>query len=302
MYKSFALVAMIAAFASRATAFAPVARRGAMGSLRMAATAEAGEAVDAKIATGKVAIVTGSSRGIGRAVALALGQAGCRVVVNYANSAGPAEEVVEAIKAMGGGADAVAVKANCAKEEEIKGLFEACESTWGEGVSCDILVNNAGITRDGLAVRMSEEQFREVIDTNLVGVFLASREAANIMLRKRKGRIVNIASVVGQIGNAGQANYAAAKGGVIAMTMSNAREFAKRGVKVNCVCPGFIKSDMTDELPERFVEEVVGTIPLGRFGEVDEVAGMVKFLATDPAAEYITGHTFNVDGGMAIGA
>ena len=302
-------VAMMLCFALPARAFVSspaslprlAARRG-LNVVRAAATAPAASEADAATTTGKIAIVTGASRGIGKAIALELGKAGCRVVVNYASSAGPAEDVVSEIKAMGGTADAVAVKANCGSEEEIQSLFEACESTWGEGQTCDILVNNAGITKDGLAVRMSEQQFRDVIDVNLVGVFIASREAANIMLRKRAGRIINISSVVGQIGNAGQANYAAAKGGVIAMTLSNAREFAKRGVTVNCVCPGFISSDMTDELSDSIVESVKGTIPLNRFGQPEEVAGMVRFLAVDPAASYCTGGIFQVDGGMAMGA
>eukprot|EP00968_Pinguiococcus_pyrenoidosus_P016717 scaffold1620_cov233-Pinguiococcus_pyrenoidosus.AAC.17 len=281
---------------------APLAATGKAG-LRMAATVDPASAeADSKLATGKVAIVTGSSRGLGKAIALSLAAEGCRVVVNYARSAGPAEEVVNEIKAMGNGADAVAVQADCGKEEEVKKLFAACEETWGEGQSVDILVNNAGITRDGLAIRMSEAQFREVIDVNLVGVFLVAREAANLMLRKRSGRIINVSSVVGQIGNAGQANYASAKAGVIGMTMSMAREFAKRKVLVNAVCPGFIASDMTDEIPEEIRDKVVNDIPLGRFGSPEEVAGMVKFLAVDPAAGYITGHCFNVDGGIAIGA
>lgn len=164
-----------------------------------------------------------------------------------------------------------------------------------------MLVNNAGITRDTLTIRMKPKQWYDVIDTNLNGVFFASQAAGKLMIKKRAGRIINIASVVGKIGNIGQANYAAAKGGVIAMTMTLAREFAGRGVQVNAVAPGFIASDMTAELPEDLVEQVKKTIPAGRFGKPEEVAGLVKYLALDPSAEYITGHCINVDGGIAIG-
>lgn len=268
---------------------------------RQAPTRHAGVSM-ADDQAGKVVIVTGASRGIGKAIALELGQAGCRVVVNYAGSEAAAKEVADTIKGMGNGADAVAIKADCGDEKDIKALFAACEETWGKGETCDVLVNNAGITKDGLVMRMKEKQFRDVIDTNLVGVFLATREAAKIMMKKRSGRIINMASVVGQIGNPGQANYAASKGGVIAMARSNAAEFGARGVTVNTVCPGFIESDMTAELPEAVVEQVMPRIPLLRFGKPEEVAGMVKFLAVEPAAAYITGHCFNVDGGMAMGA
>lgn len=242
----------------------------------------------------KVAVVTGASRGIGKAIALELANAGCNVVVNYAASEGPAQEVVKECEAMG--VKAIAVKADCANADEVDALFKAAVDELG---GCDILINNAGITRDTLVMRMKPEQFQEVINLNLGGVFLCTKAAFKLMAKKRAGRIVNIASVVGQIGNPGQANYAAAKGGVIGMTKSNAKEFSTRSVTVNAVCPGFIESDMTDDLD---LEMIKKWVPLGRLGKPSEVAGLVRFLATDPAADYITGHMFNVDGGIAIGA
>lgn len=248
-------------------------------------------------ATGPVAIVTGGSRGLGKAIALALGGEGCRVVVNYANSAEAAEKVVEEIKALGG--DGVAVQADASTQEGIATLFKATADAFPDPVG--ILVNNAGITRDTLVMRMKPKQWTDVIDTNLNGVFFASQAASKIMLKKRAGRIINIASIVGKIGNIGQANYAAAKGGVIAMTKTMAREFGSRGITVNAVAPGFIESDMTAELPEDIVTNVVKTIPTGKFGKPEDVAGLVKYLALDPSANYITGHCINIDGGLAIG-
>eukprot|EP00322_Chrysochromulina_rotalis_P003076 CAMPEP_0115865800 /NCGR_PEP_ID=MMETSP0287-20121206/19910_1 /TAXON_ID=412157 /ORGANISM="Chrysochromulina rotalis, Strain UIO044" /LENGTH=287 /DNA_ID=CAMNT_0003320327 /DNA_START=39 /DNA_END=902 /DNA_ORIENTATION=- len=248
-------------------------------------------------ATGPVCIVTGGSRGLGKAIALKLGEEKCKVVVNYASSAAAAEAVVEEIKAMGG--DGIAVQADMGTSAGVKELFKATAAAFDEPVG--VLVNNAGITRDTLVLRMKESQWNDVIDTNLNGVFYASQAATKIMMKARKGRIINIASVVGRFGNIGQANYAAAKGGVIAMTMSMARELGSRGVTVNAVAPGFIESDMTAELPSEIVDGVMGNIPLGRFGQPEEVAGLVKYLALDPSALYITGHTINVDGGIAIG-
>jgi 3-oxoacyl-[acyl-carrier protein] reductase len=248
-------------------------------------------------ATGPVCIVTGGSRGLGRSIALALGAEGCRVVVNYANSAAAAEKVCEEVKAVGG--DAVAVQADMSTVEGIQGLFKATAEAYSDPVG--VLVNNAGITRDTLVMRMKENQWRDVIETNLNGVFFSSQAASKVMLKKKAGRIINIASVVGKIGNVGQANYAAAKGGVIAMTMTMAREFAPRGITVNAVAPGFIESDMTAELPAEIVEGVMKNIPAGRFGKPEEVAGLVKYLALDESALYITGHCINVDGGIAIG-
>ncbi|OSX79458.1 hypothetical protein BU14_0076s0014 [Porphyra umbilicalis] len=242
----------------------------------------------------KVAIVTGASRGIGKAIALALAAAGCKVVVNYARSADAAASVVADIEAAGG--EALAVRGDVSQAADVAALFQTVVATYG---AVDVLVNNAGITRDTLLMRMKQAQWQEVIDLNLTGVFLCTQAAAKLMIKARAGRIVNIASVVGQIGNPGQVNYAAAKGGVLGLTMATAKEVASRGVTVNAVAPGFIASDMTAELP---LDKIKAMIPMGRLGEAAEVAGMVTFLATDPAAAYVTGHTFNVDGGIAIGA
>lgn len=266
----------------RAISNSPPLRHLTTAPLRMATSGE-----------GKVALVTGSSRGIGRACALALAQHGCDVVVNYASSANAAEQVVDDIKELG--QQAIAVKANCAHQEEVSELFKAATDEFGR---VDVVVNNAGITRDGLAIRMKQDQWQEVIDLNLTGVFMCTQAAAKLMLKQRSGRIINIASIVGLFGNTGQANYAAAKAGVIGLTMTMARECAARGINVNAVAPGFIKSDMTSSFPE---EDLAKMVPLNRIGEPEEVAGLVRFLAVDPAAAYITGHTFTIDGGLAIG-
>ena len=242
----------------------------------------------------KVAIVTGASRGIGKAIALALAAAGCKVVVNYARSPDAAAAVVADIEAAGG--EALAVRGDVSQAADVAALFQTVVDTYG---SVDVLVNNAGITRDTLLMRMKQTQWQEVIDLNLTGVFLCTQAAAKLMIKARAGRIINISSVVGQIGNPGQVNYAAAKGGVLGLTMATAKEVAARGVTVNAVAPGFIASDMTAALP---LDKIKAMIPMGRLGEAAEVAGMVTFLATDPAAAYVTGHTFNVDGGIAIGA
>lgn len=246
-----------------------------------------------------VAVVTGASRGIGKAIALALGDAGCKVIVNYASSDAAANEVVEEIKTRGAekGGTALAIKANIGDPEEVQMMMTRAGEELG---NVDILVNNAGITNDMLVMMMKPNDFTKVIDLNLNGVFYASQAAfLSSMMGQKRGRIINVASIVGQIGNPGQANYAAAKGGVIGMTRAMAKEFGGRGVNVNAVCPGFIESDMTAELDKT---AILPNIPLKRFGTPDEVAGLVKFLATDPAAGYITGHCFNVDGGLAIGA
>eukprot|EP00568_Trieres_chinensis_P004327 CAMPEP_0183302456 /NCGR_PEP_ID=MMETSP0160_2-20130417/8222_1 /TAXON_ID=2839 ORGANISM="Odontella Sinensis, Strain Grunow 1884" /NCGR_SAMPLE_ID=MMETSP0160_2 /ASSEMBLY_ACC=CAM_ASM_000250 /LENGTH=293 /DNA_ID=CAMNT_0025465223 /DNA_START=29 /DNA_END=910 /DNA_ORIENTATION=- len=245
----------------------------------------------------KVCLVTGASRGLGRSIAVELGKQGQKVVVNYAGSEDAANETVELVKAAGG--DAIAVKADCSNPDDIAAMFKTVVDEYG---TCDVLVNNAGITKDGLVMRMKPEQWQAVIDINLSGVFYCTQAFFKLAAKKRTGRIVNISSVVGQIGNPGQANYAAAKGGVIGLTMSNAKEFAGRGITVNCLCPGFIETDMTAELPEDYLKQVSAGIPLGRLGKPEEVAGMTRFLALDPAADYITGHTFNVDGGIAMGA
>lgn len=249
----------------------------------------------------KVCLVTGASRGIGAAIALELGKSGQKVIVNYAGSEAKALEVVEAVKAAGG--DAIAIQADCGNQASIQDMFKKIMEEYG---TVDVLVNNAGITKDGLVMRMKPTQWQDVIDVNLTGVFYTSQEFFKLCAKKKMkegaGRIINMSSVVGQVGNPGQANYAAAKGGVIGLTMSNAREFTSRGVLVNAICPGYIQSDMTDELPDAVKDAVISQIPLARMGKPEEIAGMTRFLALDPAAAYITGHTFNVDGGMAIGA
>lgn len=252
-------------------------------------------AVMASAGAGQVCIVTGASRGIGAQIALALGQAGCKVLVNYAASEGPAQEVADKINAAGG--EAITFKANIANGDEISAMVKAAVDKWG---TVDVLVNNAGITRDTLVMRMKPEQWNEVINTNLTGVFLTSQECLKVMSKKKSGRIVNISSVVGVTGNVGQVNYAAAKAGVLGMTKTIAREYAARGITCNAIAPGFIKSDMTGELSEKIVEAVMGTIPMKRFGEPEEVAGLVKFLAIDPASAYITGQTIQIDGGMVM--
>ena len=242
---------------------------------------------------GQVAIVTGASRGIGRAVALALATEGASVVVNYASSSTAAEALVADITEQGG--SALALQADVSKVDQVEALTAATLKEWGR---VDILVNNAGITRDTLLLRMKPEDWQAVIDLNLTGVFLCTRAVAKTMLKQRSGRIINIASVAGQMGNPGQANYSAAKAGVIGFTKTIAKEMASRGVTVNAVAPGFIATDMTEGLPN--TDDILKFIPLGRFGQPEDIAGMVRFLAADPAAAYITGQTFNVDGGMVM--
>ena len=240
----------------------------------------------------RVAIITGASRGIGRAVALALAAEGAKVVVNYASSSDAAQQVVTAITDAGG--SAMALQADVSKLEQVEALFNETLEKFGR---VDVLVNNAGITRDTLLLRMKPEDWQAVIDLNLTGVFLCTRAVSKLMLKQRSGRIINIASVSGQMGNPGQANYSAAKAGVIGFTKTVAKELASRGITVNAVAPGFIATDMTSELKS---DEILKYIPLGRYGEPEEVAGMVRFLAADSAAAYITGQVFNVDGGMVM--
>lgn len=241
---------------------------------------------------GQVAIVTGASRGIGRAVALAFAAEGANVAVNYASSSTAAEEVVAEITGAGG--NAVALQADVSKADQVDALVNAVMEKWSR---VDILVNNAGITRDTLLLRMKPEDWQAVIDLNLTGVFLCTRAASKIMLKQRSGRIINISSVAGQMGNPGQANYSAAKAGVIGFTKTVAKELASRGITVNAVAPGFIATDMTSNLKS---EEILKFIPLGRYGQPEEIAGMVRFLAADASAAYITGQVFNVDGGMVM--
>lgn len=240
----------------------------------------------------QVAIITGASRGIGRATALALAATGVKVVVNYAQSGGAAEALVAEINQ--GGGTALALQGDVSQSEAVDGLVAKTLDQWGR---IDILVNNAGITRDGLLLRMKLEDWQAVIDLNLTGVFLCAKAASKVMLKQKSGRIINITSVAGLGGNPGQANYSAAKAGVVGFTKTAARELASRGITVNAVAPGFIATDMTQDLK---AEPILASIPLGRYGQPEEVAGMIRFLATDPAAAYITGQTFNVDGGMIM--
>jgi 3-oxoacyl-[acyl-carrier protein] reductase len=241
---------------------------------------------------GQVAIVTGASRGIGRAIALALGAEGANVAVNYASSSAAAEAVVAEITGLGAGA--IALQGDVSQPEQVDALFNAVMEKWSR---VDVLVNNAGITRDTLMLRMKPEDWQSVIDLNLSGVFYCTKAASKIMLKQRSGRIVNITSVVGLMGNAGQVNYSAAKAGVIGMTKASAKELASRGITVNAVAPGFIATDMTHDLK---ADDILKFIPLGRYGQPEEVAGLVRFLAADPAAAYITGQVMNVDGGMVM--
>jgi 3-oxoacyl-[acyl-carrier protein] reductase len=241
---------------------------------------------------GQVALITGASRGIGRAIALSLAKEGANVVVNYASSSAAAEEVVAEITQ--GGGSAIALQADVSKADQVDALVNATMEKWHR---LDILVNNAGITRDTLLLRMKPEDWQAVIDINLTGVFLCTRAASKIMLKQKSGRIINITSVSGLMGNPGQANYSAAKAGVIGFTKTIAKELASRGITVNAVAPGFINTDMTSDVKS---EEILKFIPLGRFGQPEEVAGMVRFLAADSAASYITGQVLNVDGGMVM--
>ncbi|KAL6642439.1 hypothetical protein ACP70R_020620 [Stipagrostis hirtigluma subsp. patula] len=247
-----------------------------------------------------VAIVTGASRGIGRAIAVALGNAGCKVVVNYAKSGMEAEEVCREIEESGGTAISFSADVSC--EPEVESMMRAAIDTWG---TLDVLVNNAGITRDALLMRMKRTQWQEVVDVNLTGVYLCAQAAAAVMMKRKKGRIINIASVSGIIGNVGQANYCAAKAGVIGLTKAMAREYGSRNINasstsVNAVAPGWVASDMTAKLGEDMERKAIETIPLGRFGKPEEIAGLVEFLAVHPAASYITGQVLPVDGGLSI--
>lgn len=241
---------------------------------------------------GQTALVTGASRGIGRSIALALADMGANVAVNYSGNEAAANEVVSEIRSKG--VEAIALKANVGSSAEAEALVKQVIDVWGK---IDILVNNAGITRDNLIMRMKEDEFDQVIETNLKGVFNCLKAVTRPMMKQRYGRIINISSVVGALGNPGQANYVAAKAGVIGLTKAAARELASRGITVNAVAPGFIDTDMTRELPEDMRDKLMGDIPLARLGKPEEIADVVTFLASTGAA-YMTGQTLHVDGGM----
>ncbi|WP_409368336.1 3-oxoacyl-[acyl-carrier-protein] reductase [Lysinibacillus sp. 38-6] len=243
---------------------------------------------------GKVAVVTGASRGIGRAIALKLAEEGAKVIVNYSGSQAKAEEVVAAIQANGG--EALAVQASVSKTEEVSALMDAAVKTFG---SLDILVNNAGITRDNLLMRMKEDEWDDVLDTNLKGVFLCTKAVTRQMMKQRAGRIINISSIVGVAGNAGQANYVAAKAGVIGLTKTTAKELASRNILVNAIAPGFIETEMTEQLPEDIKQSMLTQIPLAKLGQPEDIAKAVAFLASDEA-NYMTGQTLHIDGGMVM--
>ncbi len=239
---------------------------------------------------GKVALVTGASRGIGKSIAMSLGKLGAEVIVNYSSSDEKAEEVVNTIKDQGG--KSYKLKFDVSDEESVN---EAISKIVNESNSIDILINNAGITRDSLLLRMKSDQWDSVLNTNLKGVFLCTKYASKFMLKQKSGKIVNITSIVGLIGNPGQANYAAAKAGVIGFTKSCSKEFAKRGINVNAVAPGFIETEMTEKLN---TEDILKLIPLGKLGSTSQISNLVEFLVASEAGEYITGQTISIDGGM----
>lgn len=243
---------------------------------------------------GKVALVTGASRGIGRAIALRLAGEGAKVAINYAGNTAKAEAVKAEIEQNGG--EAILVQADVADSSAVEAMVAKVTETFGQ---IDILVNNAGITRDGLLMRMKEEDFDAVVNTNLKGVFHCTKTVSKLMMKKRSGRIINMASVVGIMGNAGQTNYAAAKAGVIGFSKSAAKELAARGITVNVVAPGFIDTDMTAAMTDKAKELTLTGIPMKKMGTPEDVANAVLFLASD-CASYITGQTVNVDGGMVM--
>lgn len=242
----------------------------------------------------KVALITGASRGIGRATALKLAEEGAKVAINFAGNVKKAEEVKSEVESKGG--EALLVQGDISNFEKVSEVIKTVVDTWGK---IDILVNNAGITRDNLLMKMSESDFDEVIATNLKGVFNCTKAVTRLMMKQHSGRIVNMSSVVGLMGNAGQTNYSAAKAGIIGFTKSAAKEFAPRGITVNAVAPGFICTDMTETIPEKIKTGLIERIPLGRIGNPEDIANTVLFLVSDEAA-YITGQVICVDGGMAM--
>ncbi|OZU90352.1 beta-ketoacyl-ACP reductase [Virgibacillus indicus] len=243
---------------------------------------------------GKNVLVTGASRGIGRAIAIELASKGANIAVNYAGNEDKAQAVVEEIEQIG--SKAFKVKADVANESDVKDMVKEVISQFG---SLDILVNNAGVTRDNLLMRMKEEEFDQVINTNLKGVFVCTKAVTRQMMKQKAGRIVNVVSIVGVSGNPGQANYVAAKAGVIGLTKTTAKELASRNILVNAVAPGFISTDMTDALTEEQRESMLALIPLAKLGTPEDVARVVRFLTTEDA-NYITGQTIHIDGGMVM--
>jgi 3-oxoacyl-[acyl-carrier protein] reductase len=243
---------------------------------------------------GKTALVTGASRGIGRSIAIRLAQLGASVIVNYSGNKTRAEETAAEIQSIG--SEALIWQCDISDEKAVQEMVKESIAHFGK---IDIVVNNAGITRDGLLMRMKEEDWDAVLNTNLKGVFLVTKAALRPMMRQKQGRIINVASVVGILGNPGQANYVAAKAGVIGLTKATAREVASRGITVNAVAPGFIVTDMTDQLPDDVKDKMKQEIPLGQLGSPDDVAGAVAFLASDDS-KYMTGQTLSIDGGMSM--
>ena len=243
-----------------------------------------------KILSDKVALVTGASRGIGKAIAISLGKLGAEVIVNYSASDSSAEEVAKSINDKGG--SSYKLKFDVSDEESVN---KAVNQIIRDSGKIDILINNAGITRDGLLMRMKASQWDEVLNTNLKGVFLCTKNVSKFMIKQRSGKIINITSIVGLIGNPGQANYSASKAGVIGFTKTCAKEFASRGIKVNAIAPGFIETEMTENLN---TDDLLKMIPLGKLGSTDQIASLVNFLVSSDASEYITGQTISIDGGM----
>ena len=242
----------------------------------------------------KIVLVTGGSRGIGRAIALAFAGEGADVIINYTGDEENAKNVMKEIEKFG--VKGLAIRANISKAEEVDSMFDKIKEDFDV---VDILINNAGITRDSLFIAMKEKDWDEVIEVNLKGMFLCTKAVIRKMLRQRYGRIINISSVVGVIGNPGQTNYCASKAGVIGFTKSLAREVASRNITVNAIAPGFIKTDMTEALPEDIKESMIGAIPMGRYGNPEDIANIAVFLSSEKA-DYITGQIIHIDGGMAM--